>query len=161
MPAGLLVTVPLPVPASVTVRANCVAVNVAVTLWAWFIVTWQLPVPVQAPLHPQTLNHSPVWPSVSPGPAVIVRRTCRRTADARRIARYRSAARSRFRHRQGKLCGSERRRHALGLVHRHLAACPFRCRLHSIPQTLNRSPVWPSVSPRSRCCSSPYTSSDN
>ncbi len=56
MPAGLLVTVPLPVPASVTVRANCVAVNVAVTLCAWLIVTWQLPVPVQAPLQPANVE---------------------------------------------------------------------------------------------------------
>jgi hypothetical protein len=48
----LLVTVPAPVPASVTVNANVDTLNVAVTLSAALIVTTQLPVPVQAPLHP-------------------------------------------------------------------------------------------------------------
>ena len=51
MPAGLLVTVPVPFPANVTVMpVPCV--NDAVTLIAALIVTVQTPVPVQPPLHP-------------------------------------------------------------------------------------------------------------
>jgi hypothetical protein len=50
MPAGLLMTVPPPVPAFVTVRSR--ATNVAVTDLPALIVTLQVPVPVQAPLHP-------------------------------------------------------------------------------------------------------------
>ena len=56
MPTGLLVTDPVPVPDSVTVKANCDVVKVAVTLRAWLIVTWQLPVPVQAPLQPANVE---------------------------------------------------------------------------------------------------------
>jgi hypothetical protein len=53
MPAGVLVTVPEPVPAVVTDNAKLTRLKVAVTDWAAFIVTVQLPVPVQAPpLHP-------------------------------------------------------------------------------------------------------------
>jgi hypothetical protein len=52
MPAGLLVTVPLPAPALVTVSAKVGRANVAVTARAALIVTEQLPVPVQAPLQP-------------------------------------------------------------------------------------------------------------
>jgi hypothetical protein len=53
IPAGLDVTVPLPVPAFATVSMNCCSVNVAVTDTAASIVTTQLPVPVQPPpLHP-------------------------------------------------------------------------------------------------------------
>jgi len=52
IPSGLLVTLPLPDPAFVTVRVGAV-LKVAVTLRAWLMVTWQvLPVPVQEPLHP-------------------------------------------------------------------------------------------------------------
>ncbi len=54
-PAGMLLTKPVPVPTSVTVKANCTAVvvlNVAVTARAWLIVTEQLPVPEQAPVQP-------------------------------------------------------------------------------------------------------------
>jgi len=52
IPTGELVTVPLPVPAFVTVSV-CVAVKVAVTDWSAFIVTWHVPVPEQPPpLHP-------------------------------------------------------------------------------------------------------------
>jgi hypothetical protein len=49
MPAGALVTVPLPVPASVTVKAGGVE-KAAVTDFAAVIVTLQAPLPVQAPL---------------------------------------------------------------------------------------------------------------
>jgi hypothetical protein len=56
IPAGELVTVPDPVPVFVTVRVCVVgwtALNVAVTLWAAFMVIWQLPVPEHpAPLQP-------------------------------------------------------------------------------------------------------------
>lgn len=56
MPAGLLLTVPLPVPASVTVSAKVTALNVAVTALAALMVTEQVPVPVQAPLHPAKVD---------------------------------------------------------------------------------------------------------
>jgi hypothetical protein len=49
MPAGALVTVPVPFPDLVTERAKVGAVNVAVTLWATLMVTVQVPVPVQPP----------------------------------------------------------------------------------------------------------------
>ena len=50
MPLGLDVTVPLPVPARVTLNANVEAVlNVAVTLRAAVIASTQEPVPVHAP----------------------------------------------------------------------------------------------------------------
>jgi hypothetical protein len=55
MPAGVLVTVPVPVPLRVTVSGNCVTVervNAAPTLAAAFSVTTQLPVPEHAPLQP-------------------------------------------------------------------------------------------------------------
>ena len=52
IPAGLDVTVPLPVPArdTVTVKARCV--NVAVTDAAADMLTWHVPVPEQAPDQP-------------------------------------------------------------------------------------------------------------
>src|SRR5947209_1703289 len=49
MPAGELVTVPLPVPALLTVRAKVGAVKVAVTVVAAESVTVQAPVPEQPP----------------------------------------------------------------------------------------------------------------
>src|SRR5262245_41185767 len=55
IPAGLLVTVPIPAPAGVTVRVNVFtgAVKLAVTVWSAFIVTVHEPVPLQPPpLHP-------------------------------------------------------------------------------------------------------------
>src|SRR5947209_1114672 len=54
IPAGLLVTVPLPVPAFVTEswKVTGVVVKVAVTACAEFIVTTQLPLPLHAPVHP-------------------------------------------------------------------------------------------------------------
>ena len=60
IPVGVLVTVPLPAPALVTVSAKDEGkVNVAVTDVAAFIVTTQVPVPAQPPpLHP--LNVAPV-----------------------------------------------------------------------------------------------------
>ena len=52
IPAGLDVTLPLPVPSLLTVSVGA-RVNVAVTVLAASMVTWQvLPVPAQAPLHP-------------------------------------------------------------------------------------------------------------
>jgi hypothetical protein len=51
IPAGLLVTVPVPVPDSATVRPMP-ALNVALTLSAADMVTVQVLVPVQLPLHP-------------------------------------------------------------------------------------------------------------
>jgi hypothetical protein len=60
IPAGALVTVPVPVPAFVTVKAKFVVLgaNVAVTLAAAVIVTTQVPVPEQGA--PQPLNVEPV-----------------------------------------------------------------------------------------------------
>ncbi len=49
MPAGELVTVPLPVPAGVTVRVKVCGVKVAVTVVAAETVTTQVPVPEQPP----------------------------------------------------------------------------------------------------------------
>ncbi len=45
-------TVPLPLPALVTVRPKVLRLKVAVTDWATSIVTVQEPVPEQAPLQP-------------------------------------------------------------------------------------------------------------
>jgi len=55
-PSGLDVTLPVPFPAFATVSANCTTFQVAVTPLAWLIVTWQLPVPVQAPLQPAKVD---------------------------------------------------------------------------------------------------------
>src|SRR5437773_5218896 len=49
IPAGLLVTVPAPAPALVSVRVKDCTANVAVTEVAAFIVTMQVPVPEQPP----------------------------------------------------------------------------------------------------------------
>ena len=65
IPAGELVTVPLP--ETLTLSVYWVCANVAVTLCAIFIVTTQLPTPLQAP--PQ-----PLKPQPSAGVAVSV--TC-------------------------------------------------------------------------------------
>jgi len=51
MPAGLLVTIPAPVPLGVTVRTK-VGVKIAVTVVAAETVTVQGPVPLHAPLQP-------------------------------------------------------------------------------------------------------------
>src|SRR5688500_20399772 len=50
MPAGVLVTVTVPV--FVTVNVYVITAKVAVTLRAWLMVTVHAPVPVQAPLQP-------------------------------------------------------------------------------------------------------------
>jgi len=62
IPAGLLVTVPSPTPALVTVRVNVLAgaVKVAVTVWSAFITTVHEPVP----LHPAPLQPVKVEPPV-------------------------------------------------------------------------------------------------
>ena len=52
MPAGVLATVPVPVPAGLTVSVNVWSVKLAVTLWGVVMVTVQGPVPVQSPLQP-------------------------------------------------------------------------------------------------------------
>ena len=52
MPAGALVTVPLPVPALLSVSAKVWAVKVAVTERAAVMLTVQVLVPVHAPLQP-------------------------------------------------------------------------------------------------------------
>src|SRR5450755_2440839 len=56
IPVGLLVTVPVPVPALVTLNLKTTALNVAVTDFAALIVTLQVPVPVQAPLQPANVD---------------------------------------------------------------------------------------------------------
>jgi len=57
IPAGLEVTVPLPVPVLLTVRENVCALKVAVTVVAAFMVTVQLPVPEQPPpLQPEKVE---------------------------------------------------------------------------------------------------------
>src|SRR5947209_9954200 len=54
IPAGLLVTVPVPVPAFVTEtwHVTGLVVQLALTDCAAFIVTTQLPLPLHAPVHP-------------------------------------------------------------------------------------------------------------
>lgn len=53
IPAGALVTVPLPVPVLLTVNAICAVAKLAVTDWAWVIGTVQmLAVPVHTPDQP-------------------------------------------------------------------------------------------------------------
>ena len=49
MPVGELDTVPVPLPAGVTVRRYLLSVKVAVTVLAALIVTLQVPVPEQPP----------------------------------------------------------------------------------------------------------------
>jgi hypothetical protein len=56
MPSGLLVTVPDPVPAFVTVSVYWSFVNVALTLLAASIVTLHVPVPEHAPVHPANVD---------------------------------------------------------------------------------------------------------
>ena len=58
MPAALLVTAPVPVPARVTVSGKLRSVKLAVTVVAAVMVTVQLSVPGQAP--PQPVNVEPV-----------------------------------------------------------------------------------------------------
>jgi hypothetical protein len=59
MPAGVLVTVPLPEPVFATVSEKLLNTNVAVTLRASLIVTVQLAVPVHAPLQPVNVELLP------------------------------------------------------------------------------------------------------
>jgi hypothetical protein len=59
IPAGALVTVPLPVPALVTVSAKDGKANVAVTLWAALIVTVQVLVVLEQPPPLQPVNNEP------------------------------------------------------------------------------------------------------
>jgi hypothetical protein len=56
MPAGVLITVPLPVKLTASVKVDCT--NVAVTDCAEFIVTRQVPVPLHALAQP--LNFQPL-----------------------------------------------------------------------------------------------------
>lgn len=66
MPAGDEVTVPTPVPVRATESVYCVGSNVAVTVVAAVMLTAQVPVPLQPPLHPV---------KVEPGLAVAVNAT--------------------------------------------------------------------------------------
>jgi hypothetical protein len=69
IPAGLLTTVPLPVKLTASVKFNCT--NVAATDCAEFIVTLQVPVPLQAlaqPLNFQPLAGVAVRVTCVPGP---------------------------------------------------------------------------------------------
>jgi hypothetical protein len=59
IPAGALVTVPVPLPAFVTVSATGCSANVAVTVLAAFSVTVHAPVPVHAPLQPVKIAPAP------------------------------------------------------------------------------------------------------
>ena len=52
MPAGLLETVPMPVPSLLTARGYKRMVKVAVTSLMESMVTVQVPIPLQAPLQP-------------------------------------------------------------------------------------------------------------
>jgi hypothetical protein len=56
IPAGLELTVPLPVPDLLTDKENVCTLKVAVTEVAAFIVTEQVPVPEQAPLQPANVD---------------------------------------------------------------------------------------------------------
>ena len=58
IPAGLLVTVPDPVPffATVNARVTGTVLNVAVTDRVWLIATTHAPVPLQAPLQPANVE---------------------------------------------------------------------------------------------------------
>ena len=56
MPAGLLVTVPLPVPVLPTDKMCCTSVKLAVADRAALIVTTHVPVPLHAPLHPAKVD---------------------------------------------------------------------------------------------------------
>ena len=58
MPAGLLVTVPLPVPVLPTDKGCCTgsSVKLAVAVRAALIVTAHVPVPLQAPLQPAKVD---------------------------------------------------------------------------------------------------------
>src|SRR5438445_405221 len=68
IPAGLLVTVPLPVPAFTTFRVNCTRLKVAVTVCAWVILTVHVPVP----LHPSPLQPANVEPGVATAVSVTL-----------------------------------------------------------------------------------------
>src|SRR5215471_15292 len=59
IPAGFELTVPEPVPDSVTVKVSGNSVNVAVTALAWVMLTVQVPVPEQAPDQPVKLDPVP------------------------------------------------------------------------------------------------------
>jgi len=81
MPAGVLVTVPLPVPALVTVSAmgDCTSVNVAVTDVAALIVTTHVPVPEQPPPL-QPLNVDPAADAAVRVTAVPLVNACEQVA---------------------------------------------------------------------------------
>src|SRR5271165_111426 len=56
IPAGVLVTVPVPDPLKITVRGYVVKAKVAVTDCAWVMFTEHVPVPVQASLQPMNVD---------------------------------------------------------------------------------------------------------
>jgi hypothetical protein len=67
MPAGVLITVPVPEPEGVTVTWTDEEVKLAVTDWAPDVARVQVPAPVHEPLHP---------PKVKPAAGVAVNVTC-------------------------------------------------------------------------------------
>ena len=112
MPAGALVTVPLPVPPLLTVRVRGCRSKVAVTVVAALRVTVQAPVPAQPP---------PLQPAkVEPAAGVAVRVTTvplakllgatRAAIDARRRAGDGAAAGPDLHHREAKRLRGGRRR---------------------------------------------------
>jgi hypothetical protein len=71
IPAGELVTVPVPVPVLLTFRVWVTAVNVAVTERFTVIETVQVPVPEQSPFHPaKTEPDAAVWLKITEVPLV-------------------------------------------------------------------------------------------
>jgi hypothetical protein len=56
IPAGLLETIPVPVPALLTDKVNDLRVKLAVTSLIASMVTEQVPVPLQAPLQPVNIE---------------------------------------------------------------------------------------------------------
>jgi hypothetical protein len=56
--AGLELTWPEPVPCFERVSANVFSAKVAMTAWAWFIVSWQSPLPEQSPDHPVKIEEA-------------------------------------------------------------------------------------------------------
>jgi hypothetical protein len=56
IPAGALLTEPVPVPANVTLIGKVVGMKFASTVWSLFRVTEHAPLPVHAPLHPAKVD---------------------------------------------------------------------------------------------------------
>jgi hypothetical protein len=65
IPPTSLVTLPLPLPAGVTVTGNAAGIKSALTDCAWLMVTEQVPVPEQAPLQPANTEAAEAGVAVS------------------------------------------------------------------------------------------------